>query len=50
VHPGICVTIPLHTHFQFRNTGTEPLCFIIATMPTWPGPQEATNVPNHWEG
>lgn len=48
VHPGICLTIPPHTHFQFRNTGEVPLMFIIATMPPWPGPQEAKQVPGHW--
>lgn len=41
VGPGTCLTIPAGTHFQFRNTGWEPLCFIIATMPIWPGEQEA---------
>ncbi|SRR6266849_8694357 len=46
--PGICLTIPPQTHFQFRNTGSEPLCFIIATMPPWPGPQEAVKVTDHW--
>lgn len=41
VSPDTCLTIPTSTHFQFRNTGWEPLCFIIATMPPWPGEQEA---------
>ena len=31
--PGTCLTIPTGTHFQFRNTGQEPLRFIITTMP-----------------
>jgi mannose-6-phosphate isomerase-like protein (cupin superfamily) len=38
VHPGLSLTIPVDTRFQFRNTGSDPLCFIIATMPPWPGP------------
>lgn len=38
---GISLTIPVGTHFQFRNTGAELLQFIIATMPPWPGPEEA---------
>ena len=49
VRPGTCVTIPVGTHFQFRNTGDTPLCFIISTMPPWPGPQEAERVEDHWE-
>ena len=49
VGPGICLTIPPGTHFQFRNTEKEPLCFIIATMPPWPGKQEAVRVQDHWK-
>lgn len=45
---GVSLTIPLGTHFQFRNTGTEPLCIVIATMPPWPGPEEAIPVPRLW--
>lgn len=48
VRPGISLTIPVGVHFQFQNKGKEPLCFIIATMPPWPGPDEAIPVPNHW--
>lgn len=48
VQPGLCLSIPLGSHFQFRNTGDEPLCFIIATMPPWPGPQEAVPVSGKW--
>ena len=50
VLPGTCLTIPLGTHFQFRNTGHEPLVFIIVTMPPWPEDrEEAVRVENHWE-
>jgi mannose-6-phosphate isomerase-like protein (cupin superfamily) len=48
VGPGVCLTIPLGTHFQFRNTGEEPLCSLIATMPPWPGSQEAVLVKGRW--
>ena len=48
VTPGISVTIPTGTHFQFRNTGDGPLCFIIATMPPWPGADEAVAVDDYW--
>lgn len=48
VAPGSCLTIPLGTHFQFRNTGVGPLEFFIVTMPPWPGDQEAGRVRDHW--
>ena len=41
VSPGISLTIPLGTRFQFRNTGGAPLEFLIATTPPWPGEDEA---------
>jgi mannose-6-phosphate isomerase-like protein (cupin superfamily) len=44
VDPGTCLTIPLGTHFQFRALGFEPLAAIGATMPNWPGPDEAVEV------
>ncbi|GCE30085.1 hypothetical protein KDA_55690 [Dictyobacter alpinus] len=46
--PTTCFTLPVKTHFQVRNTGLVPLCFVITTMPSWPGEQEWTRVPEHW--
>jgi mannose-6-phosphate isomerase-like protein (cupin superfamily) len=37
VSSGDCLTLPTGCLFQFRNTGDDPLCFLIATMPPWPG-------------
>jgi len=48
VGPGVSLTIAPGTQFQFRNRGDGPLTFLIATMPPWPGPAEATAVANHW--
>jgi mannose-6-phosphate isomerase-like protein (cupin superfamily) len=48
VQPGLCLTIPTGTRFQFRNTGGEPLRFVIATIPRWPGPEEAVAAEGHW--
>lgn len=48
VGTGVALTIPTGAHFQFRNTGDAPLRFVIATMPPWPGEQEAERVPDHW--
>ena len=41
VEPGVSLTIPVGTQFQFKNTGDKPLKFIIVTMPPWPGADEA---------
>jgi len=48
VGPGTCLAIPTGAHFQFRNTGSKPLVFVMATMPPWPGVDEAVRVTDHW--
>ena len=48
VKKGVSLTIPLGIHFQFRNTGSTPLKFIISTMPPWPGDEEAYTVQGKW--
>jgi mannose-6-phosphate isomerase-like protein (cupin superfamily) len=37
VHVGVALTIPDHTHFQFRSFGDEPLAAVGVTLPPWPG-------------
>ena len=37
---GVCLTVPLGAHFQFRALGDEPLTVLGATMPPWPGERE----------
>ncbi len=50
VGPGLSLTIPVGTAFQFRNTGAVPLEFIIATTPPWPGEDEAVALDaGRWE-
>ena len=49
VQPGTSVTIPVHTSFQFRNTGAGSLKFLCVTMPRWPGLSEAEIVEGPWE-
>ena len=49
VRPGVCLTIPLGTDFQFRADLTAPLAFVAATMPPWPGETEAFRVEGRWE-
>ncbi len=49
VQSGVCLTIPLGTHFQFRSTGDQPLAAIGVTMPPWPGEGEAIVVKGKWK-
>jgi mannose-6-phosphate isomerase-like protein (cupin superfamily) len=48
VEPGVCLTIPLGTRFQFRSFGDEPLTAVAVTMPPWPGEGEAVIVEGPW--
>jgi mannose-6-phosphate isomerase-like protein (cupin superfamily) len=48
VSPGVCLTIPLGTHFQFRSFGHEALAAVGVTMPPWPGEGEAIAVTGIW--
>ena len=48
VAAGTALTIPTGAHFQFRTRGDAPLTFVMATMPPWPGEQEAERVADHW--
>jgi mannose-6-phosphate isomerase-like protein (cupin superfamily) len=48
LRPGLAVTIPLGTRFQFRSAESGPLRFVIVTMPPWPGADEALRVEDHW--
>ena len=47
--PGLSITIPTGTHFQFRCDGDEPLEAVAITMPPWPGAEEAFAVAGIWE-
>jgi mannose-6-phosphate isomerase-like protein (cupin superfamily) len=48
LEPGVCFTIPLGTHFQFRASATEAFSAIGTTMPPWPGKGEAVEVAGPW--
>lgn len=48
LEPGVCISIPVGTSFQFRATSDEPLQVLGVTMPPWPGPQEAFAVEGIW--
>lgn len=49
MRPGVCLTIPLGTRFQFRSLGTEALAAVAITMPPWPGEGEAVRVEGPWQ-
>lgn len=49
VGPGVSLNVPTGTIFQFRNTGEEGLCFVIVTMPPWPGEAEAVRHAGYWK-
>jgi mannose-6-phosphate isomerase-like protein (cupin superfamily) len=49
VMPGVGVTIPVGTAFQFRALEETDLVFVITTMPPWPGPNEAEPVEGRWQ-
>jgi len=41
LEPGVALTIPLGTGFQFRATGDAPLQIVALTMPPWPTGDDA---------
>ena len=48
LRPGVSVTLPLGTEFQFRVIGDAPLEFVCFTVPPWPGEDEAVVVRGRW--
>lgn len=48
VSPGVCLTIPRGTDFQFRAHGVDPLTAVGVTMPPWPGDGEAIRSIGPW--
>lgn len=49
LEPGLSITIPSGTHFQFRSFGNSPLSAVGVTLPPWPGQSEAVVVSGKWE-
>jgi mannose-6-phosphate isomerase-like protein (cupin superfamily) len=47
--PGLSLTIPPGTSFQFRCDGPVPLVIVGVTMPPWPGAAEALFVDGIWD-
>lgn len=46
--PGICLTIPKNTEFQFRAEDSETLVILGVTMPPWAGNDNAENATGPW--
>ncbi len=46
--PGVSITLPVGTRFQFRCDGSEPLAAVGVAMPPWPGGDEAYPVEGAW--
>jgi mannose-6-phosphate isomerase-like protein (cupin superfamily) len=49
VFPGVSISIPKGTQFQFRNDGDGALEAIGVTMPPWSGDDEQFQVKGTWE-
>jgi mannose-6-phosphate isomerase-like protein (cupin superfamily) len=48
MEPGLCLSIPLGTAFQFRCLGDGALRAVAVTLPPWAGPDEAVAVAGYW--
>ena len=48
LEPGLCVSIPAGTHFQFRASPHDEVAAVAVTMPPWPGADEAVFVEGPW--
>ena len=48
LEPGVCLTLPVGTHFQFRAAPTHAVAAVAVTMPPWPGTDEAMPVDGPW--
>jgi mannose-6-phosphate isomerase-like protein (cupin superfamily) len=46
--PGVCLTIPLGTRFQFRAAAAQGVAAVAVTLPPWPGPEEAVPAGGPW--
>lgn len=47
--PGVCLSLPVGTRFQFRAAADQAVSVLGATMPPWPGADEAVFVEGPWQ-
>ena len=48
VAAGFCIAINPGVSFQIRNLGSEPLCFLVSSLPSWPGDEESVKTNGYW--
>ena len=48
IGPGVSISLPTGTRFQYRCDGDEALVAVAVTMPPWPGEDEAYPVEGIW--
>lgn len=48
LRPGVCLTLPVGTHFQFRASAESSVRVVAVTMPPWPGEGEAMASVGPW--
>ena len=46
---GVSISLPVGTSFQFRAHTPHALELVIATVPAWPGEDEALRVDGVWD-
>lgn len=49
VRPGVCISIPAGTHFQFRSDDFQLLSAVGITMPPWEKQYEGSVVKGLWD-
>lgn len=48
LHPGVSISLPVGTKFQFRCDGAQSLDAVGVALPPWPGDDEAVAVDGPW--
>lgn len=48
LRPGLSISLPVGTRFQFRCDGHQPLEIVSVATPPWPGDDEAIGVEGPW--
>jgi mannose-6-phosphate isomerase-like protein (cupin superfamily) len=49
LEPGVCLTIPMGTRFQFRASAAEAVSAVGVTIPPWFGEAEAVPAEGPWQ-
>jgi mannose-6-phosphate isomerase-like protein (cupin superfamily) len=49
LRPGVALSIPVATPFQFRAAADSEVAIVAATIPPWPGDDEAMPASGPWQ-